>query len=114
MKKFILLFHESPEMYRGLSPEEIQGIIEKYTSWRDRLERDGRYIEGRKLNGDGRVVRKADGGIAVTDGPYIEGKELLGGFMIIHATSYEEAIALAQEGPAVMNGAVEIRHFDLE
>src|SRR6187549_3389714 len=63
MKKFILLFHESPEMYRGLSPEEIQGIIEKYTSWRDRLERDGRYIEGRKLNGDGRVVRKADGGI---------------------------------------------------
>ncbi len=110
----MLLFHESPEMYRGLGPEEIQSIIEKYVAWTRRLEGEGRYVEGAKLHGHGRVIRKPGGTVAVTDGPYIEGKELLGGYMIILAASYDEALALAEDGPAVKNGAVEVRQIEFE
>jgi hypothetical protein len=113
MQKYMMLFHESQDMFRDLSPAEIQAIIEKYVAWRHRLERDGRYVEGRKLFGHGRVVRNTGATVAVTDGPYVEGKEVLGGYMIILAESYDHAVALAQEGPAARNGAVEVREIEL-
>jgi hypothetical protein len=114
MAKFMLLFHESPQMFVDLSPREIQAIIEKYTAWRHRLEGGGRFVEGRKLSGGGRVVRSAGGEVSVTDGPFVEGKEILGGYMIVSAASLEEAVAIAQDGPAVLAGAVEVRQIDLE
>jgi hypothetical protein len=114
MQRFMLLFHESPDMYRDLGPEEIQAIIEKYTAWRRRLEAAGRFVEGRKLHGHGRVVRSTGGTISVTDGPYVEGKELFGGYMIVLARSYDEAVGIAKDGPAALNGAVEVRQIELE
>ena len=40
-------------------------------------------------------------GIVVTDGPYVEAKEVLGGFVIIEAADWDEAIAIASEWPSL-------------
>ena len=44
-------------------------------------------------------------GIAVTDGPYVETKESLGGFVILDAADWDEAIAIASEWPSLATQA---------
>jgi hypothetical protein len=44
-------------------------------------------------------------GIAVTDGPYVETKEMLGGFVILDAADWDEAIAIASEWPSLATQA---------
>lgn len=43
----------------------------------------------------GKRVRLAKGKITVTDGPFTESKEVVGGYAIVEAKSYEDAMKLA-------------------
>jgi len=43
----------------------------------------------------GKQVRLAGGKISVIDGPFAETKEVVGGYALIEAKSYDDAIALA-------------------
>jgi hypothetical protein len=43
----------------------------------------------------GKRVRLSDGKITVIDGPFAETKEVVGGYAIIEAKSYDEALTLA-------------------
>ena len=45
-----------------------------------------------------------NGEITVTDGPYTETKEVLGGFFIVSADSYEEAIEITGTCPHMKYG----------
>jgi hypothetical protein len=58
---------------------------------------------------DARVVRVADGVLAVTDGPYIETKEYLGSFTIVDCESVERALEIAVLNPASRYVGVEVR-----
>ena len=113
MPKYMLLFHESPDLFKGLSPEEIQGIIQKFAEWRRKLEKDGRFVVGQKLRGDGRVLRRNGSQVSVTDGPFSEAKEILGGYFLIRAEGYDTAVELARAFP-LQSGAVEIREIEFE
>ncbi len=44
------------------------------------------------------------GGKNVTDGPYTEGKELVGGYFIVNANNYDEAVAIAQRLSHIWSG----------
>lgn len=115
----MLLFHESRELYRELSPTEIQAIIEKFNAWRRGLTQEDRFIEGKKLATGGRVLRRTSPEIAgnstepdrIIDGPFSESKEILGGFFVIRADSYEHAIRLCHAAPAEA-GAIEVREIE--
>jgi hypothetical protein len=43
----------------------------------------------------GKRIRLAKGKITVIDGPFTESKEIVGGYAIVEAKSYEEALVLA-------------------
>ena len=46
----------------------------------------------------------------VTDGPYTEGKEIVGGFFIIKAADYDEAVTIAKDCPDYeYGGSVQVR-----
>jgi hypothetical protein len=47
------------------------------------------------------------------DGPFVEAKEIVGGYMIVTAASFEEALAVAQESPGVYRpgSQIEIREI---
>jgi hypothetical protein len=109
MPQYLLLLHEDPASYRHLSPEEMQQILAKYMAWSQELGAAGRLKGGQKLTDEGgRHVRAG----SVTDGPYVEGKEVLGGFFIVEAADYDDAVALTRGCPHLANGWVEVREID--
>src|SRR4051812_10613915 len=88
-----------------LSPEEIQAILNRYRAWMQKNPRVG----GEKLQErGGRVMRKS----GVTDGPYAESKEIIGGFSIIDARDYDEAVRLCRDHPHLEFGSIEVREVD--
>jgi hypothetical protein len=52
-----------------------------------------------------------DGKVLVTDGPYIETKEHMGGFWILEAADFDEALAWARKGAVACCAACEVREI---
>lgn len=96
---------------RDRSPEEIQGAIDKFYTWKDRLVAEGRMKPGQRLGTEGRIVARD----MVTDGPYSESKEVIGGYWFIVAGSLDEAARIAAENPCLAFGLYfEVRPIDPE
>jgi hypothetical protein len=57
-------------------------------------------------------MRAPGGKLRTTDGPYSESKEVLGGFYIIEAANYDEAVERARDHPTLeYGGTVEVRQI---
>jgi hypothetical protein len=90
--------------------DEIQGAIDRFYAWYDRLVSEGRIGPGHRLAREGKVVSRQ----AATDGPFAEAKEVVGGYWFIRANSLEEAARIAAENPCLAYGLVcEVRPLDL-
>ena len=114
MAQFMLLLHESPNDFTDLSPEEIQRVIGEYTAWREKLAAEGKLAGGLKLKDEGgrHLTRNGDG-VRVVDGPWAEAKEVVGGYFLIQAADYDEAVEIAKGCPhLVYSGKVELREVD--
>ena len=106
MSQFMILLYDDPTQWQKVSPAEMQAAIEKYRAWRERPF----TIDGKRLGEDsGRVMRLEQGKARATDGPYSETKEVLGGFYLIEAKDYDEAVQLAMDHPHLQFGTLEIR-----
>jgi hypothetical protein len=104
MSRFVLMLRD--QGFPGdLSPEEVQAALGRYRAWSQKAGRVG----GEKLKDHGGKVMK---GKAVTDGPYVESKEMIGGFMIIEARDYDDAVRLCRDHPHLDFGSIEIREVD--
>ena len=112
MPKFVMLLHDAG-FPADISPDQIQAIIQRYVAWRQKVQANGRLVQGHKLtDGAGRVMRGAGGQTRVTDGPYAEAREVIGGLFIIEAKSYDEVVELSRDCPHLDFGAIEIREVD--
>jgi hypothetical protein len=90
--------------------DEIQGAIDRFYAWYDRLVSEGRIGPGQRLARAGKVVSRQ----TTTDGPFAEAKEVVGGYWFIRANSLEEAARIAAENPCLAYGLVcEVRPLDL-
>lgn len=111
MESYLLLLHECDE-YAPLSPEEIQAIFARYRTWSGRLRDSGRFLGSNKLeDGTGRVLRSNSSGLHITDGPFTETKDVLGGYFLVSAESYEDAVELCRDCPHLDFGAIEVRRI---
>lgn len=89
------------------SPEQMQKMLAAYEEWMTRFA-DRIEDRGTKLESTGRVLTAS----GVADGPFVEAKEVVGGYMILTADSYEEALEVMQAGPMAGGGATfEIREL---
>jgi hypothetical protein len=106
MEKFMLIFHGG--MPTDRSPEEMQANMGKWMAWIDNLAKDGKYVSGEPLLPGGKLIKgKAT---QVTDGPYTEGKEIVGGYFIINAADYNEAVSLCTGYPDyAIGGSIQVR-----
>ena len=77
------------------SPAEMESMYASFTAWREKYQTNIVDLGG-KLGASKLVTEEA-----VMDGPFVETKEIIGGYMIVSAESWEEAIAIARESPAV-------------
>src|SRR5215510_14183390 len=115
MPNFILLLHTSPSKFKDLSPQDMQAIIARYAAWRDELVRQNRICGGEKLTNDGgRRLRMQGDKVSVTDGPYSEAAEVLGGYFMIEAKDYDDAVAVARTCPHLTGTQwIEVRQIDV-
>ena len=118
MGQFLLLLHDLPDDFADASPSEMQSIVQEYFDWRDSLDRDGKLVSSNKLQEDGgKNLTREGGSIRVTDGPYTEAKEVVGGYFLIEAADYDEAVAIARTCPHMTYGhRIEVLavHLDYE
>lgn len=114
MSQFILLLHENPMNFADASADDIQSVIGEYTAWRHKLEAEGRFAGGQKIKDEGgRHLSLRNGAVRVVDGPYTEAKEVMGGFFLIEAADYDEAVAISEECPHLKyGGRIELREID--
>ena len=106
MAQFLFVLYDDPSADSELSPAEIQSIIAEYSAWAQEMGAQGKHLGGNKLTDDGgRTLRPSESEILVSDGPYAEAKEVLGGYFLIEAADYDEAVALARECPHVRFGS---------
>jgi len=106
--KHLLLFRNN-DWERGLSPEQIQEIVDRWMAWFHRLRDEGVVLGGHPLEDEGRVV-SAKAGQAVSDGPFAESKEAIGGYFLLDDCTLDQALAVARENPALEHGlTIEVR-----
>jgi hypothetical protein len=114
MPQYILLLHEAPSDFSNVSAEEMQQIIGEYVAWRRKIETEGKYAGSNKLREEGgRHVSMRNGKARVVDGPYAEAKEILGGYFIVSAADYDEAIETSKGCPHLKYGGwIEVREIE--
>jgi hypothetical protein len=106
--EYMLLFRGT-DWHKGLSPEEIQQVVNQMKAWFDRLTAEGKARARRPLFHEGKIVSQKKGR-SVVDGPFAESKEAIAGFFLLQVDSLDEAGEIAKEFPALEYGAtVEVR-----
>ena len=69
---------------------------------------------GDKLTDEpGKVMRRKDSQVRVTDGPYSESKEVLGGYCMIEAPSYDKAVDTLAIAHTRVWRHIEVRQVDV-
>ena len=108
MDDFLFVFKNCDEDYSNITPEQMQQRMGNYAGWMEKLMAQGRYKGGAALQPDtGRLVK--DKSTVLTDGPFLESKEIIGGYALISAKDYDEAVAFAKECPLLDHWEVEVR-----
>ncbi len=108
-KKFLFL-HRSGLVAEAeqaqASPDQMQAMFAKWSAWKEKF-KDNIVDWGDKLKPGGKLVQ----GAAVSDGPFVESKEVIGGFMIVRAESFDEAVVIAREMPSMPGARIEVREM---
>jgi hypothetical protein len=111
MPKYMLLLYDNPATFANVSPEQMQKVVEKYVAWGKKLREAGVIKASDKLTDEpGKVMRRKDNQVRVTDGPYSESKEVVAGYYMIEAPSYDKAVDHARDCPHLeFGGTIEVR-----
>ncbi|NOT75785.1 MAG: transcription initiation protein [Cyclobacteriaceae bacterium] len=110
MKEFLFVFRGDWNSLPEVSEEETKSRTKKWMDWVGGIAAQNKLVtKGNRLMHHGKIVKKN----LVTDGPFIEMKEFIGGFSIVKANSYDEAVELANGCPVLlMGGEVEVREIN--
>lgn len=110
MPNFLFVYRGEPFDPSKVSPEQMQQSMDLWSKWINQGFAEGWMLDpGDALLPEGRLVNRDQ---VVTDGPFVESKEVVGGFSVIKAASFEEAIKYANSCPNVTEGgSVEIRQM---
>ena len=99
MPKFLCLQRSLPGGSQDAekpSPAQMQAMYATFNAWREKFRENLVDLGGRL--GASRVALPEP----PPDGPFVEVKELMGGYMIVAASSFDEALQIARECPGVV------------
>ena len=110
MNDYLLLFRGGDAREAAESPERYQEHMGKWMKWMEDLGKKGAFVAGEPLGPEGKTISGSKK--LVTDGPFTEGKEIVGGYLIIKAGGYDDAVQLSKECPIFeYDGVVEVREI---
>jgi hypothetical protein len=108
-KKYLLIYRVPPMPSASApSPAEMQAMFAQWDAWKNKFKSQILDL-GDALKPDGKVLKEG----VVTDGPFVESKDVIGGYSIVSADSYEQAVSVARECPMVFvpGAQIEIREM---
>jgi hypothetical protein len=108
MEEYALIFRHM-DGKKVASPEQIQVWMKQTMDWIGGIAAQNKFVGGNGLSFEGaRTVWPKN---VVTDGPFGEIKETLGGFVIVKAASFDEAVEFAKGSPVLQGegNSVEVR-----
>ena len=114
MAQFVFMLPHAPDRYTDISESEFVDLMKDYLGWVEDMTAQGKFKGGEKLLDEaGKIVTSTDGVTEVHEGPFSEVAEILGGFMILEAADYDEAIEIARGHPHLKhNQKIIIRQTD--
>jgi len=99
MEKFLLLVREDINMLRQIGSKGRYENMREMMNWVESLAESANYLGGEPLELSGKYVNHDD---VLSDGPFIETKEGISGYLFLQAENIEQAAAIAQSCPLVM------------
>ena len=110
MKDFLLIFRTDYNVIQQRSEAQTQANMKQWMDWLGDISSKNKLIDrGNRLDNSGRMVKPND---VVTNGPYSDIKESIGGYSLIKADNYEDAVAMAKGCPVLTTGGnVEVREI---
>lgn len=106
--EYLLLFRNT-QLEKRLSQDEMQEAMGRLNDWLGRWKERGQMPAGQPLGDEGRVISGAKQR-TVADGPFAESKEAVGGYVIVRAADFDEAMKIAGEWPLLdYDCTVEVR-----
>lgn len=114
--KYLCLIYEEESKLNALSETEWHLLREEVLSYVDTLEKNGHLLAAYPLQSatTATTLRLRNGRLATTDGPFAETKEQIGGFFLIEARDFNEAIRIASNWPSAHIGTIEVRPIEAE
>lgn len=103
-REYMFLFRGS-KWDEGISPEEIQKRMDQVMAWFEGLRTQGRVKGAQPLAAEGQTISGKNGAM-VLDGPFAESKEAVGGYLLLEAADFAEALAIARTCPTLEHGTV--------
>jgi len=108
-KSEYLLLLRNTEIEKRLTLDEMEEAMRRFNGWLDRWKTAGAIKSGQPLAGRGRTISGTKSR-TMADGPFPESKEAVGGYILVEAESFEEAVKIASEWPLLEYDAfVEVR-----
>lgn len=105
---YVLLLHETPN-----PGENTEELVREYGQWAGGLATGGRFVAGEKLRETGRILTRLNGELGIREEIRTNGTSILGGYFIIEARDYDEAVRIASECPHLKyGGTIELREIE--
>ena len=112
MAQFLLLLHADRTPFLNMPADERQKWFAKYMAWGAKAREGGYLLGSNKLVDDGGKILRGPK-VVMTDGPYSETKEHLGGYYMIEAANYDEAVKRTLDHPHLEHGGtIEVRQVE--
>ncbi len=106
--EFLLLFRNT-QLETRLSMDEMHEAMRRLNDWLDRWAERGNILKGQPLGNEGKVISGSKQR-TVADGPFAESKEAVGGYVLVQAADFDEAMSIAAEWPLLdYDGVIEVR-----
>jgi hypothetical protein len=109
MNKYLFIYRNPQAQDRPQpSPEEMKAIFAVWDAWKNQF-KSNILDMGDGLKPTGKFLKSG----TVTDGPHVESKDIIGGFSLVQAESYDQALAVARACPmnAMPGASVEVREM---
>jgi hypothetical protein len=108
MEEFIMIFRNSYDTGVSIqSPEQVQNRIKEWQNWMENIPLRGKLVATNQIGFMGKTIKA---GNAVADGSYTEVKKKNDWYLIVEASSIDEALEIAKGCPILKYGGyVEVR-----
>lgn len=113
MKKFIVLFREPDGRTEAHSERTTKAHQENWKSWLSTWGQKGKLSGGGALTLNGRLIKGRE--TVVTDEIYKNNNEIVGGYLLVNADDFDEAVDIMKTCPIYeFDGYAEIRELQMQ